>query len=127
MVSISAAQERAKYADTFDYIGKTGKLWGVEQVLLNSDGTVTLIDARRSGYGHGLMMLDGKRNVVERAVLSVNQTCLLTDGDHAFISYEFNAASDGLITFTVTNRFDARSFGQGVKEEKRTFRIQPYR
>lgn len=116
--------EKPEYKGTIDYIQKTGRLWGIAEVKINDDNSVTLIDAE-SGYGAGLMM--SLSEVKESANLEVGQSCSLTDGHHTFIEYKFTELKDGKITFFVTDKFDARSFGRGVKVEANTLTISPYK
>ena len=60
-------------------------------------------------------------------ILSTGQSCSLSDGRHAFINYEFKAIKQDRITISVTDKFDARSFGNGIKETKSTVTISPYK
>jgi len=119
--------EQPSYENTFEYIEKTGRLWGVAAISLNQDNSVTLQDAKTSGYGYGLMMFDSKFNVVDALTIGQGQSCSLADGRHVFIKYELKEVEDGNLTFVVTDKFDARSFGDGIKEEKKTLTILPYK
>lgn len=115
--------EKPEYKSNIDYIQKTGRLWGIAEVKINDDNSITLIDAE-SGYGSGLMMSLSK--VQKSATLEVGQSCSLSDGHHAFIEYNFTKLKDGKITFFITDKFDARSFGDGIKKETKTATITPY-
>ncbi len=59
--------------------------------------------------------------------LTPGRKCFLSDGRHAFITYEFKAIEQGRIIITVTDEFDARSFGGGIKRTKATVSISPYK
>lgn len=112
---------------TIDYIRQTGRLWGVAEVTLNDNGSITLINAKSSGVGLNLMMRDANNKVVDSVTLSPGQSCSLSDGRHAFITYELKAIEQGRIIITVTDKFDARSFGDGIKKTKKTITISPYK
>jgi hypothetical protein len=126
-VSIAAEREKPKYAGTLDYIQKTGRLWGVKELVLNANGTATLVHATRPGYGYGMWMLDANDKVVDQIVLSPHESCRLSDGDHAFIKYELKAVKDGVATVLVKDKFDAASFGKGVTEESKTVQVKAYK
>ncbi|HUS73291.1 MAG TPA: hypothetical protein VMY06_09520 [Sedimentisphaerales bacterium] len=119
--------EEPKNNATIDYIHQTGRLWGVAELKLNENNSITLIDAKSSGYGYALIMRDSKSNVVDSITLKPGQACTLSDGRHAFITYELKAIEAGRISITVTDKFDARSFGDGIKEVKKTITISPYK
>ena len=110
---------------TIDYIRQTGRLWGVAEVTLNEDGSISLIDAKSAGVGLNLMMRDANSQVVDSITLKPGQACSLSDGRHVFITYELKAIEAGRITITVTDKFDARSFGDGIKQTKETITISP--
>lgn len=112
---------------TIDHIRQTGRLWGVSEVRLNENGSITLIDAKSSGVGLNLMMRDANNKVVDSVTLSPGRACSLSDGRHAFITYELKAIEAGRITITVTDEFDARSFGDGIKQTKGTVTISEYK
>ena len=113
---------------TIDYIRQTGRLWGIIEVtLLNDNGSITLVDAKSSGVGLNLMMRDSKNKAVDSITLRPGQACSLSDGRHAFITYELKAIEQGRITITVTDKFDARSFGYGIKQTKATVTISSYK
>ncbi|MHC4111565.1 MAG: hypothetical protein ACYSUY_10840 [Planctomycetota bacterium] len=112
---------------TIDHIRQTGRLWGVAEVTLNENGSITLVDAKSSGVGLNLMMRDSKNKSVDSITLSPGQACSLSDGRHAFITYELKAIEQGRIIITVTDKFDARSFGDGITETKKTITISPYK
>lgn len=118
---------RPSYKNTFEYTEKTGRLWGVAAINLNEDNSITLQDEKASGYGYGLMMFDLNHNVADAVTITQGQSCSLADGHHVFIQYELQEIEDGKLTFVVTDKFDARSFGDGIKEEKKTLSISPYK
>lgn len=111
---------------TIDYIRQTGRLWGVAEVTLNENGSITLIDAKSSGVGLNLMMRDSKHKSVDSITLTPGQACSLSDGRHVFITYELKEIDAGRIIITMTDKFDARSFGDGIKQTKGTVTISPY-
>lgn len=119
----SGAEKKPEYKSTIDYIQKTGRLWGIAEVKINKDNSITLIDAE-SGYGSGLMMSLSK--VQKSATLKIGESCSISDGHHAFIEYEFKGLKDGRITILITDTFDTRSFGDGIKKETKTVVIAPY-
>lgn len=112
---------------TIEYIRQTGRLWGVAEVALNENGSITLVDAKSSGVGLNLMMRDSKHKTVDSITLSPSQSCSLSDGRHVFITYELKAIEAGRIVIKVTDEFDARSFGDGIKRTKATVTISPYK
>lgn len=114
------------YTSTIDYIQKTNKLWGVSACIINGDKSVALVDSKDKGYGFGLWMADGKGSILEKATLKSGQSCELADGHHTFINYKFIGVKDGRIIVEVTDKFDARSFGHGVKKQKKRLTIFPY-
>ena len=73
------------------------------------------------------MMRDSKYKTVDSITLKPGQACSLSDGRHAFITYELKAIEQGRIIITVTDKFDARSFGDGIKRTKKTITITPYK
>ena len=120
--------EVQKNSATIDYIRRTGRLWGVAEVTLNENGSITLIDAKDSGYGYGLMMMrDPDYKNVDSITLTPGQSCSLSDGHHVFITYEFKAIEQDRIIITVNDKFDARSFGDGIMRAKATITIPPYK
>jgi len=110
-----------------DYIRQTGWLWGVAELRLNKAGSITLVDAKSSGVGFNLMMRNSNNKVVDSVTLTPGRSCSLSDGRHVFITYELKAIKDGRIVINVTDKFDARSFGDGIKETKDTITISPYK
>lgn len=111
---------------TIEYIRQTGRLWGVAEVALNESGSITLVDAKSSGVGLNLMMRDSNNKVVDSVTLKAGRSCTLSDGHHVFINYELKAIKHGRIIIAVTDEFDARSFGDGIKRIKATVTISPY-
>lgn len=123
VTKVAFASETPEYKSTIDYIQKTGRLWGIAELRLNKDNSVTLVDAE-SGYGFGLMMsLSGNQKT---ATVKVGESCTLSDGHHAFITYELRKSENGKISFLVTDKFDARSFGDDINIETITITISPY-
>lgn len=112
---------------TIDYIQQTSRRWGVAEVILNENSSITLVDAKSSGVGLNLMMRDSKHKTVDSITLSPGQSCTLSDGRHAFITYELKATKQGRIIIAVTDEFDARSFGDGIKRMKAAITISPYK
>lgn len=100
----------------------TKKLWGIEEVKINKDGSVTLTDAK-----NGMWFPDKKGGFKPSVTLKKGETCDLIDGDHDFMKFKFEKIKDGKITFTVTDKFDARSFGGKIKTEIKTITIKPYK
>jgi hypothetical protein len=94
---------------TIDYIRQTGRLWGLAEVILNENNSITLVDTKDSGYGFALTMRDAKSNAVDSITLTPGRKCSLSDGRHAFITYEFKAIEQDRIIIEVTDEFDARS------------------
>ncbi len=120
-------EEVPKNRTTIDYIRQTGRLWGVAEVTLNESGSITLVDAKSSGVGLNLMMRDSNNKVVDSVTLKPGRSCTLSDGRHVFINYELKAIKQGRIIITVTDEFDARSFGDGIKRTRKTITISPYK
>ncbi|MHC4691969.1 MAG: hypothetical protein ACYS67_04445 [Planctomycetota bacterium] len=116
-----------KNSTTIDYIRQTGRLWGVSEVILNENGSITLVDAKSSGTGLNLMLRDANNKVVDTVTLSTGRACSFSDGRHVFIAYELKAIEAGRIIIAVTDEFDARSFGDGIKRTKKTLTISPYK
>jgi len=116
--------DKPEYKSTIDYIQKTGRLWGISEIRINEDNSVTLLDSE-TGYGSQLMMSLTK--VVKSETINVGEKSVLIDGHHVFITYEFKKLEKNKITFLVTDKFDARSFGDGIKEETKIITILPYK
>ena len=121
--AIVSAFENPGYKSTIDYIQKTDRLWGIAEVRINTDNSVTLVDAE-SGYGYGLMLSLTK--VVKSVTIKAGESCTLSDGHHVFITYELKESNKEKITFVVTDEFDARSFGDGIKKVTETVVISTY-
>lgn len=120
-------EEAPNSSATIEYIRQTGRLWGIAAVTQNENGSITLVDAKSSGVGLNLMMRDSKHKTVDSITLSSGQCCYLSDGRHTFITYELKAIKHGRIIITVTDKFDARSFGDGIKRTKKILTISPYK
>ena len=118
-------QAEQSYDNSIDFSSKTQRLWGISEVRVNGDGTVTLVDAV-TGYGYGLFVFDGPSGFLEKITLSPGQSFVLTDGDHAFLTYKLVRIEKDQIIFEVTDKFDARAFGDGVKIETKEVSIAPY-
>lgn len=126
----SSARFRAskeKVDSCIDYIEKTGKLWGVSEVAVNENQTVTFVDAEHDGYGCGLSMYDSAANFVSSLTLEVRQSCSFSDGHHAFLKYEVTAIGSGVASIAVLERFDARSFGKGLSEKTASVKVASYK
>lgn len=106
-----------------DYIRKTNRLWGIQEVRINKDKSVTLVDAE-SGYGYALML--SLTEALNSVTIKAGESCTLSDGHHVFITYELKALKKDKLTFIVTDEFDARSFGDGIKKETETVMISTY-
>ncbi|MBL6991579.1 MAG: hypothetical protein ISR65_17475 [Bacteriovoracaceae bacterium] len=116
---------KLKYEGTMDYIEKTKRLWGIASVVHNKDDTITIIDAKNSGYGYGLSLRDTKYKFASTVTLSSGESCSLLD-DHGTITYKFLGLSKGNVIIEVTDYSDARSFGGGITEKVKKIKIQPY-
>ena len=117
------AFENPDYKSIIDYIQKTDRLWGIAEVRINTDNSVTLVDAE-SGYGYALML--SLTDAVKSVTIKVGESCTLSDGHHVFITYELKELKKDKITFVVTDLFDARSFGDGIKKVTETIVISTY-
>lgn len=116
-----------KTESCIDYIEQTGKLWGVSEVTVNDNQTVTMVDATHGGPGYGLTMYDGAANFVASLTLTVGQSVMLSDGHHASLQYTIKSIGSGSAEIDVLERFDARSFGRGITEEKGIVKIASYK
>jgi hypothetical protein len=115
------------YKTSIEYIENTSNLWGIASVTLHDDVSVTLADATNSGFGYGLMMFDSEQILRDQVTLKKGESCSLSDGDHAFLSYTYQGLSaQKQIMFRVTDRFDARSFGDGIKELTKSVFVRQY-
>lgn len=114
------------YQTTIEYIQETKKLWGISSCAVNGDGSITLVDRRDSGIGHMLWFYAESDNVPEKVILKKGEYCELTDGHHVSITYKFIRLDNKDITIEVTDKFDARSFGRGIKKERKRVVINPY-
>ncbi|MDD4955816.1 MAG: hypothetical protein PHP17_07265 [Candidatus Omnitrophica bacterium] len=114
------------YTGTIDYARKTNKLWGISACIINKDNSVTFVDSKDKGYGYALWMPDTNGAPLDSMTLNPGQSLKLTDGHHVFINYKFIGVKDGRIIVEVTDKFDARSFGNGVREERKKLTVAPY-
>jgi hypothetical protein len=121
---VSSWTAEPKYKSGIDYIQQTGRLWGISEVKINNDASITLVDAK-TGPGRGLMMSLSEPQ--ESATIKPGESCSLKDGDHAAIVYKLQKIEQGKLTFSVTEKFDARSFGKGITTETKAVIILPYR
>jgi hypothetical protein len=119
--------EEPRNNTTIDYIRQTGRLWGVAELRLNEAGSVTFVGEKKSGGGLNLIMFDSKNKVTDSVTLTPGRSLSLSDGRHIFITYELAAIKDGRIVINVTDKFDARSFGDGIRQTKKTVTISPYK
>ena len=58
--------------------------------------------------------------------LKVGDAGTLSDGHHVFITYKLEAINGDKVTFTITDEFDARSFGGGIEKTTETVTISKY-
>ena len=121
---VSSWTAEPKYKSSIDYIQQTGRLWGISEVMINNDASITLVDAK-TGPGRGLMMSLSKPQ--NSTTIKPGESCLLTDGHHAATVYKLQKIEQGKLTFSITEKFDARSFGKGITTETKTVTILPYR
>ena len=115
-----------EYKSTIDYIEKTNKLWGISACIVNKDRSVTFVDSKEKGYGYALWMPNEKGGFSEKVTLKPGESFELIDGHHAFITYKFIGFEDDGINIEVTDKFDARSFGGQVKQERKVLMIIQY-
>jgi len=116
-----------EYKSSLDYIEKTNKLWGVSECIVNMDKSITFVDRKNSGVGVYLFIRDDKGGFLDKVTLKPGESFELMDGHHAFITYKYQGIEDEKIIIEVTDKFDARSFGDDIKIEKKTVTILPYK
>jgi hypothetical protein len=126
LVGVSGNIYSSEFEGTIDYIEKTSKLWGILKVIDNGNNTVTLVDRKIQGYGYALGLLYKNDGWIDEITLRPNESCLLTDGHHTFITYKFITVRNSNITLEVVDKFDARSFGNGIKEKNKRVIIKSY-
>lgn len=119
-----SADEKPDYKNAIDYMRKTDRLWGIAAVTINKNETVTLFDAE-TGYGYGLLLSITEN--VNSVTIKAGESCTLSDGHHAFITYELRELKKNKITFLVKDEFDARSFGAGIEKDTGIIVISPYK
>jgi len=125
LIALSVFADEQQYKSTFDYIEQTGRLWGISEIRLNTNDTVTLVDAQ-SGYGRGLWIIsEGK--ALPSQTIKVGESCTLIDGHHVTLTYKLKAFEGQKIIIIVTNNFDARSFGEEVKTDTKVIPIRAYK
>ena len=98
-----------------------GRLPGVSSLSIGSDGVVC-IDTQNTG----MRVWDGKGEPSFSARLGPGQSCKVSDGRHAFLTYKNLGVENDEALILLTDKFDAASFGGGVTESKRTVRVRPY-
>ena len=97
------------------------RLWGISDVILRADHSVTLIDA---GEGPGAaMQMFNQDTRVSRCTLLPGGTCALSDREHATITYELVDVSPTGIHFIVTSSF---IFPGHNDETRETRLVAPY-
>jgi hypothetical protein len=129
LIAFNADGFCAEYKSTIDYIEKTNKLWGIAGCTINDDGTITFVDRQKSGVGEGqfLWIDDETNSFPDRITLKQGESFDLIDGHHAFITYTYLGLENNRISINVTDKFDARSFGDGIKVNKKDVIIFPYK
>ena len=96
-------------------------LAGIGALRVTGDG----IEVEAGPPGAALMLMrDGRR--VEKATVGVGGQFAVSDAYHASATYRLMRIDDGAAVFRVTDRFDARAFGDGVKRTTRTIVTAPY-
>jgi hypothetical protein len=126
VLAVAFADDKPQYQSCLAYIKKSGKLCGICEVRLNTNATVTLVDAKISGYGYGLTLFTAEGKPADEVNLAMSQSCSLSDGHHASLKYELKSIEAGVIRLAVTDYFDARSFGGRVSSHKELVSINPY-
>ena len=63
---------------------------------------------------------------VDSVDLLTGQSCDLSDGRHVFITYKLKSIKRNVLTFMVTDKFDARAFGDNIKIARKEIAISPY-
>ena len=120
-----SADEVKKPNSVHGYIEQTSKLWGISEVIINEDGSVTLFDSKTTEPGYGLSLRNSDKKSVDQVTLKPKEVCSLTD-HHACITYRFLTVDGSKIAFSVSDKFDARSFGGGIKEDTKILSVKPY-
>lgn len=113
-------------ARPLDHIQRTGRLWGIREIRVNPDGSVTLVDDDGQGPGQALVMLGLNNEVVTEVTLGPSQSCSVTDRAYIFVKYEIQAVSDQEVTVVVREVLRPRSFLDELREESRTVKISAY-
>ena len=126
LLCAGAGRGETAYTSALDYIEQTGTLWGIAGCLMNPDGSITLVDRTQSGAGFLLWIAAKDGAAAEQVTLRQGESCQLTDGHHAFITYAFLGLQDDRIRIEVTDTFNAISFGGTVEERRDTVTIEPY-
>lgn len=115
------ASESNKAQGPLDYAKSTGRLWGVAELHVNRDGSVTLVDAEDTFF---MYRGNGSRVRVGRVTLKPGDSCVLTDMYHAAVRYEINRIEAGVVNVSVVSTFTFP--GIEDKEERLTLNISPY-
>lgn len=105
-----------------DGIEKTHKLFGISACIINSDGSITLMDAAENALW--IPGVSGGR--LESMTLRPGEACRLIDGHHISISYKFLGLRNNEIDIEVIDKFDARAFGSDIKQAKKEVVIFSY-
>ena len=108
---------------TISAIEESGKLIGVEQIMLKNDDSVILTAGKCTPH---LVMRDGSGRDVNSATLKVGQECQFSDFRHVTIKYKLVDIKEGTLYFLVTDTFNAISFGGAVETWAKTVAILPY-
>jgi len=114
-------------SELIEEIERSGQLRGVREVRLDNDASVVLVDSKPTVNVVNLIMLDASNNRVDTVNLKVGQACMMTDFRHMFITYKLLDIKEDQLTFQVTDKFNAVSFGDGITIAQKTFTISPYK
>ena len=93
-------------------------------VLEVSSNSITITKAT-TGTGSNMMVLVRGREV-NKTTLSVGDTFLVSDGRHASQSYRLIGIEQVRAVFSVTERFNSASFGDGNRGTRHTLRFASY-
>ncbi|MCM8791801.1 MAG: DUF1573 domain-containing protein [Candidatus Omnitrophica bacterium] len=119
--------DKQSYKSTIDYILKTNRLWGISEVKINRDRTVTFVDEKGATYGGLLYMFDKENGFLfDQITLTPGESLELTDGHHVFITYKLIRVEEEKIVVEVIDKFDTSSFGGNIEMDSRQVAIKPY-
>ncbi len=109
-------------------IKDVAELTGIASVVINNDGTVTLVDREKQGNGYGLNMRDNREQgkIVKEIVLKNGERVGLDDSRHVSIVYELIQIKGGIAIFKITETSNAQGFGGGNKIKIGTVSVKPY-